>query len=149
MILLKYMQSYKSEKANNSADFSIKMTKLMTDSIKNLLGNISYQILLIMSQSEDPLYVKEIKSKLELNLGKSLTDQTIYYHLRKLKDLGFINQNSDQILDENDRIINIQKYYLSSQRYLIDFTNSFQDKFTNRPKLLENFNFQEPIIRFF
>ena len=84
----------------------------MTDSIKNLLGNISYQILLIMSQSEDPLYVKEIKSKLELNLGKSLTDQTIYYHLRKLKDLGVINQNSDQILDENDRIIRFLESFL-------------------------------------
>ena len=83
---------------------------------------------------------KQIEERLQEWLNKrnksnSLTDQAIYYQLRKMKDLGFINSNTEKGLDTNDRVITSQKYKLTSLKFTINLFDKDKNKRKIEPDL--------------
>ena len=97
--------------------------KISKKTLENLIRKIPYTILDILKQHKEPLSVEQIKENLISLTKKNLTDQAIYYHLKKLKELGFIDSFSDQKVDMNERLYNIQRFYLRSTTFFIDLEN--------------------------
>lgn len=110
-----------------------KQIPLTEESISELLGVLPYEIILILHDSyPEGKFFKDIKKDIEerlqdfltkKNKNNSFTDQAIYYQLRKLKDLGFIETTSTKDLDPNDRLITSQLYRLTSLKFVIDFSD--------------------------
>lgn len=124
------------EKSNPS------ILKIDLQSVKLLFGPIPYTILQLLCDDPEGLSVKEIKTNLKSTLDRSLTDQTVYYHLRKLKDMKFIDFETEQVVDKNERLINIQKYFPIANKFIIDFSHASTEVIVKhkRPKFLEYFN---------
>ncbi len=109
--------------------------QLDSNSISELLGVLPFEILMILRDvyPEGKIF-KELKKSIEerlqdwlnkKNKSNSLTDQAIYYQLRKLKDLGFIEASSEKELDTKDRLVTSQKYRLTSLKYVINFSDHY------------------------
>ena len=138
---------------NNSKNIEV---MLLEESVKSLIGAIPYSILTILKEGEK--FSKEIREEIEKIYSKEFTEQTIYYHLRKLIERGFIGTINVKI-EINDRIINIQKYHLIARKFIIQFENNledhsseviklsllqnntekFQELILNRPKIFQSF----------
>ena len=134
-------------------------TILTQESGIELLGNLSFDILLILRDSfPDGKNFKEIKKNIEermldklnkKNKSSSFTDQAIYYQLRKLKDLGFIETTPEKTMDGSDRSITSQKYKLTSLNFIINlspqnsrgsfYKPNFQFTYNQTPIFLANF----------
>ena len=109
--------------------------QLDSNVISELLGVLPFEILMILRDAypEGKIF-KELKKLIEerlqdwlqkKNKSNTLTDQAIYYQLRKLKDLGFIEASSEKELDSKDRLITSQKYKLTSLKYVINFSDHY------------------------
>ena len=118
--------------------------------VTELLGVLPSEILKILRDvyPEGKIF-KELKMNIEdrlqewlsrKNKSNSLTDQAIYYQLRKLKDLGFIETSAEKELDANDRLITSQKYKLTSLQYVINFSEHLATKTSGTDDLLLSTN---------
>jgi hypothetical protein len=112
--------------------FDEKQVVLSDESLIELLGVLPTEILMILRESypEGKIF-KELKKSIEFRLQvwlskknkpTSFTDQAIYYQLRKLKDLGFIDTSSDRNIANNDRLVTSQTYKLASLNFVINLT---------------------------
>ena len=123
--------------------------QLEKKTLTELLGILPYEILLALRDSfPEGKNFKDLKKSVEnklqdwlskKNKSNFFTDQAIYYQLRKLKELGFIETIAERELDRNDRLITSQKYKLTSLKYVINFSessNKLSDEILNDPVLI-------------
>ena len=122
-----------------------KRVALSENAIIELLGVLPYEILMILCESyPEGKTFKDLKKQIEerlqdwlnkRNKSNSLTDQAIYYQLRKLKDLGFVSSNTEKELDNHDRLITSQKYKLRSLKFTINLLDKDKSKRKIEPDL--------------
>ncbi|MHA2363851.1 MAG: ArsR/SmtB family transcription factor [Candidatus Hodarchaeales archaeon] len=111
------MTSNNSNKVN-SQDKSYSSHKLISSySAEKIFGQTTWKILKILKKG--PIYSKELAKALEM------TEQSIYYHLRRLIDREFVEAQPESYENtEENRTIHVNRYQLTGDTFLIDINES-------------------------
>jgi len=107
----------------DNVDLETDYQSISSSSAEKILGTTAWKILKILKRG--PMYSKELKKQLKRKENLIVSEQSIYYHLRRLEDREIVEKlpESYEAFTEK-RIIHVNRYQLAADVFLINIPDS-------------------------